>query len=135
MSHQLRFSELYQYDLSESSISIPVTLGYSKRQTTVDAKLDTGASYCIFQRFLGEDLGLNIESGYRQGISTATGSFVAYGHTVTLSVLGKEFDAMVFFAAEETFSRNVLGRAGCLNQLRVGIVDYEGKLYLARFDE
>jgi hypothetical protein len=29
----------------------------------------------------------------------------------------------------------VRGRVGWLNQLRVGLVDYEGKLYLSRYDE
>jgi hypothetical protein len=46
-----------------------------------------------------------------------------------------EFDAMVYFAENELFNRNVLGRRGAIENLQIGIIDYEGKLYLKRYDE
>jgi len=87
-----------------------------------------------FQRLYGEGLGLDIESGHRQQIGTATGVFTAYGHSVSLSVLSFEFDAMVYFAAEDSFKRDVLGRHGWMNRMTLGILDYEGELYLDRVD-
>lgn len=63
------------------------------------------------------------------------GSFDAYGHTLTLETLGYSFDVTVYFAAHESFTRNVLGRRGWLDQVRLGIVEYEGRLYLNRYDE
>jgi len=35
----------------------------------------------------------------------------AYGHIVTVNTFGYSFDSMVYFAAFETFTRNVLGDA------------------------
>jgi hypothetical protein len=52
---------------------------------------------------------------------------------LTLETLGYSFDVTVFFAADESFTRNVLGRRGWLNQVRLAIVEYEGKLYLSRY--
>ena len=63
------------------------------------------------------------------------GSFLAYGHAVTLSVRGFKFDIVAYFAADETFSRNVLGRHGFLDRLLIALDDYAGKLYLRRGDD
>ncbi|HMW00370.1 MAG TPA: aspartyl protease family protein, partial [Acidobacteriota bacterium] len=100
---------------------------------TFDAQVDTGASFCIFQRQYGEALGIDIECGDRVVVGTATGTFIVYGHMVTLSTVGLEFDSMVFFASHEGFSRNVLGRNGWLNKVRFGLIDYEGKLFLSQY--
>jgi hypothetical protein len=59
----------------------------------------------------------------------------AYGHTVTVETLGYSFDVTVYFAAHESFTRNVLGRRGWLDQVRLGLIEYEGKVYLSRYNE
>ena len=41
---------------------------------------------------------------------------------------------MVFFAEDENFRRNVLGRNGWLDRVVIGINDYDGKLYLSRYE-
>jgi hypothetical protein len=46
-----------------------------------------------------------------------------------------EFNAIAYFAQDESFDRQVIGRFGGLDNLRVGIVDYEGKLYLSDFND
>jgi hypothetical protein len=97
-----------------------------------DADVDTGSTCCIFNRGHAETLGLDVESGELTRFKTVTGSFDAYGHTVTL---GYSFDVTVYFAAEESFTRNVLGRRGWLDQVRLGLVEYESKLYLSRYNE
>src|SRR5690242_9936981 len=101
---------------------------------TVEAKIDTGSSYCIFQRKYGETLGLDVETGLLIKIATVTGNFIAYGHFVTISVLDYQFDSFLYFAADESFTRNVLGRHGWLDHFRIAIIDYEGKLYLNPYD-
>ncbi len=78
---------------------------------------------------------MTVESGSSLRFDTVVGSFEAYGHTLTLEALGYSFDVTVYFAAHESFTRNVLGRRGWLDQVRLGIVEYEGKLYLNRYDE
>jgi hypothetical protein len=82
---------------------------------------------------LGKQLGLDIETGIRQILGTATGTFVAYGHEVRLSVAEFQFDTMVFFASDAGIGRNVLGRFGWLDRVVLGLVDYEGRLYLSRY--
>ena len=65
MRHQLAFTELVNYDAGQPSITIPVTLSVSQTRVNCDAKVDTGSSNCIFARGVGEELGLDIESGLR----------------------------------------------------------------------
>ena len=84
---------------------------------------------------MGEQLGLTIENKYPQWFSTATGRFLAFGHEVTLQFAGIEFNALVYFAADASFNRNVLGRFGGLDHLRIGLVDYDGKLYLSKYGD
>lgn len=106
-----------------------------ERTVDVIAKVDTGATYCIFRHLYGELLGLNIESGVPENISTATGSFRAYGHELTLIVLGLEITGMFYFAEPETFTRNVLGQNGLLNRTKFGLIDYEGKMLLSNYND
>lgn len=42
---------------------------------------------------------------------------------------------MVYFAADDYFPRNLLGRHGWLDQVRVGVIDYEGLLFLSRYSD
>ena len=135
MAYELRFEELLQYNAGDSGITIPVTIRLHQDFVRFDAKLDTGATYCIFERAHGEQLGLDIESGRMERIGTAMGSFLTYGHAVTLSVSGFDFDIVAYFAADESFNRNVLGRHGFLGRLLIGLDDYAGKLYLRRGDD
>ena len=100
-----------------------------------DAKVDTGSSNCIFARNVGEGLGLDIETGLRLLVGTVTGTFVAYLHEVNLSLASFEFNGLVGFAEDKEFRRNVLGRRGFVEQIVLGLVDYEGTLYLSRYDE
>ncbi len=135
MAYQLDFEKLLTYDVGEPGISLETTLWLRQESVTLTAKIDTGASCCIFQRQFGEQLGFDIESGMRQVLGTATGTFLSYGHEVTLSVAAFQFDTMVFFAADAEINRNVLGRFGWLDQVVLGLIDYEGKLYLSRYSE
>jgi hypothetical protein len=131
MSYHLSFATLVQYDPGQPSITVAVTLSLSQDQINCEAKVDTGASLCIFARDLGEQLGLEVESGIRQLVGTVTGTFVVYLHEVNLAVAGLECSAFVGFAEDPGFQRNGLGRRGFLEQITLGLVDYEGQLYLS----
>jgi hypothetical protein len=135
MPYRLEFGHLLEYDTREVGISIPIRLSHGQSAEEIVAKLDCGASACIFERAHGEALGIVVESGHGETFSTATGAFDAYGHFVALQVEGYILDVMVFFAKDETFNRNVLGRTGFLDRLLVGLNDYAGKLYLNRLDD
>jgi hypothetical protein len=129
------FSQVYQYDTFLVGITVPVFLSAGITQTAFKAKIDTGASYCIFERKHAEVLGVDVESGDEIRISTATGYFTAFGHELTLSVLEIETVSTIYFAKEECFTRNVLGRQGWLDRVKLGLIDYEGKLLLSVYGE
>ncbi len=132
MPHELKFGKLHDYGASSPTdgITLTVELSVGHSLTELIASVDTGASFCIFERGYGTALGLDIEAGMMTRLRTATGTFDAFGHTLTLTTLGYSFDVMVYFAKDESFKRNVLGRRGWLDQVRLGIIEYEGKLYI-----
>ncbi len=116
-------------------LTLPVALSTGRNLVKFEAGVDTGASFCIFERGYGEALGLDVEAGMLTHVRTVTGSFDAYGHMLTLSTLGYSFDVIVYFAKDENFGRNVLGRRGWLDQVRLGLVDYESKLYISKYGD
>ena len=131
----VEFAETYQYDTRLVGITVPVFLFQETKNAAFKAKIDTGSSFCIFERKNGERLGIEIESGEEIQISTATGNFTAFGHELTMSVLEIETVSTVYFAKEESFTRNVLGRQGWLDRVKLGLIDYEGKLLLSSYGE
>lgn len=135
LSEQLTFDQVYLYDIRLAGISIPVKLQCGSVAIDVEAKLDTGSTNCVFKRDQGELLGIDVDSGLPQLMRTVAGDFLTYAHEVTLIVLGIETITTVYFAADENFSRNVLGRQGWLDRVRLGLVDYDGKLYLSAYDD
>lgn len=134
MNYDLSFEKLINYDSGKAGITLEVKLRLNQNSTIVEAKVDTGSTHCIFERKHGEILGFEIEAGERQSVSTSTGSFLTFGHWVTLITDDFLFDSMVFFARDENFKRNVLGRHGWLDRVIIGINDYDGKLYLSRYE-
>lgn len=99
----------------------------------LNAKLDTGSKFCIFQPRQAQFLKLDLLSGIPERIRTAAGSFCAYGHEITLTVGDLEWETTVYFAEPEDFPVNVVGRVGFLDHLQVGLVDYEQLLYLSPY--
>jgi hypothetical protein len=135
MIHRLSFRELVNYDPGLPGITVPVTLSVNRVRVDCEAKVDTGSTNCIFARDLGEELGLDIEAGLRLSVGTITGNFVAYLHEINMSLASFEFSGLIGFAEHKEFQRNVLGRRGFVEQIALGLIDYEGKLYLRRHDD
>lgn len=132
--YQLDFEKLAVYDSGKTGITVDVIVRLSDLSVNFEAKIDTGAEACIFARSLGEEIGIAVETGEQQKFSTVTGSFLTYGHSINLAVSDIEFDSYVFFADDENYNRNVLGRHGWLDRVIIAINDYEGKLYLSRYE-
>ena len=133
MAEEVSFDETYFYNTLKIGITVPVILQLNERLVEIEAKIDTGAENCIFERRHGETLGLEIESGAEKIFSTVTAPFVTYEHEITLNILGNEIFSTVYFAKEESFTRNVLGRQGWLDRVKLGLIDYEGKLLLSSY--
>ncbi len=133
MPQEIIFDVLHEYDTLETGIVVPATLKSGENFVDLKAKVDTGATFCVFERVHGLRLGLEIETGFPLRMTTATGAFDAFGHTINLSVLGIEIESTVYFAAEESFYLNILGRRGFLDRVKLGLIDYEGKLLLSAY--
>jgi hypothetical protein len=131
----VEFAESYQYDTRLVGITVPAFLNYGGKIVEIKTKVDTGSSYCIFQRKHAENLGIEVESGEYERINTATSGFDAYGFELSLKVLDIETVSTVYFASDENFTRNVLGRQGWLDRVKLGLIDYEGKLLLSAYGE
>jgi predicted aspartyl protease len=132
MAETIEFDKTYLYNVG---ISVSVKLFCANKDVEFVAKIDTGSTYCVFQRLHGELLGLEIENGIPVEIGTATGSFSAYGHEVTLNVLGIETVSTVYFAESDSFDRNVLGRIGWLDRVKFGLIEQENKLLLSEYQK
>ncbi|CAN5378389.1 hypothetical protein BH10ACI1_BH10ACI1_28980 [soil metagenome] len=135
MSYQLDFEKLVPFDINQDGICLDAEIRYRDASVKINAKIDTGATYSIFERHFGEYLGLMIEDGMRQRFGTATSDFYAYGFRVTLITADIEFNSMVFFAEDKNFTKNVLGRITWLDNLVFGLIDYEGKIYLSKYGD
>ena len=131
MSYQLTFTSVHNY--GTEAVIVPIELEFAGKLVRTDAFVDTGATFCVFKRELATALDIDVESGTVLRFSTVTGAFEAYGHIVTVKTFGYSFDVLVYFAAFEAFTRNVLGRRGWLDQVQIGLVEYESTLYLNRY--
>lgn len=134
MAETLTFAKTHLYDIRKSGITLPAALAVGDKIIEFEAKLDPGSSLCVFPRRYGEQLGFDIESGEHQRIGTVMGGFDAFGHWATLAVLGYEYETTVYFAKYYDFDRNILGRQGWLDRVRLGLIDYDGKLYLSDYN-
>ena len=135
MAESIEFAKSFLYDAGQNGITVPVEIKLSGKTAAFDAKIDTGSTNCIFARKYGEEIGIEIENGLPKPVRTAAGGFMTYEHEVTLSVLGYDFDVLVCFAADTDFQTNVLGRYGFLMQIKLGIIDYEGKILIGYYSE
>ena len=133
MAEVLEFDLVHEYSLYKIGITVEASLRNGDLSVDVDARIDTGSTYCIFERHYAERLDLEIESVAPIEIGTATGSFRAFGHELTLAVLGIETVSTVYFAESDYFDRNVLGRIGWLDRVKLGLIEREGKLFLSEY--
>ena len=109
MAEILEFDIVHHYSIYKVGITVEATLQNGDFSVDIDVKIDTGSTYCVFERHYGERLDLDIESGNLVELSTATANFRAFGHELSLTVLGVETTATVYFAEE--LSRTTCGKS------------------------
>ncbi|MCI0489031.1 MAG: hypothetical protein L0229_20760 [Blastocatellia bacterium] len=132
--HQISYSICHRYTRTNHGITIRVSLGRGGFIEPAEAKVDTGAEYCLFSREIGEALHIDIESGLPKTFGTLTGTLEAFGHEVTLQSFHLCFQSFVYFAKEKGLPRNLLGSIGWLRNLKLGLVDHDEFLYLDHYD-
>lgn len=135
MPFQVSFTRREKYSSLATGINLETTLRFGNIFINCEAKVDTGAEVCLFQRAIGEALDIPIENGVKKRLETLTGVLTAYGHEVILELLGLQLQTVVYFAESDEVRRNLPGRQGWLQLIRLGIVDYDSELYLSLYDE
>ena len=128
----LEFDADLEYEATSAGILVPIRLVRGDRSVELRARLGTGASDCLFDRFYSDILGLT-EAGVEREYRTVTGSFKAFGHEVVIETLGLEWSATVFFQEMGNPAHAFVGRRGWLDRVRLGIVHYEQKLFLGQY--
>jgi hypothetical protein len=130
----LEFGQIHRYVPGADGIAMRVALKSGGEVADFIAYIDTGANSCLFERKHGEMLKLEIEAGDRRVFRSVTGEVEAFGHIVEVEVLGLKVESMVYFFGDERINKNLLGRIGWLDRIRLGLVDHDGELYLASYD-
>lgn len=131
MSFSLEFQKKETYQSLDAGITIEVVLSYGGREQPCPAKVDTGADCCLFNRTLADVLEIDLETGYRQNFSTLGGGIIAYAHPIELETLGLRFQSYVYFAENYAVTRNLLGRQGWLQLVKLGLDYYPSEIYLS----
>ena len=131
----LDFDVEYRYVSTPEGIHIPIRLVLADRAVDLTARLDTGAADCVLDRFFADVLAIDVESGVRQVYRTVAGSFVAYGHEMTIRTLGLEWSATVYFYEATGRQNSFIGRRGWLDRVRLALVHFDERIYLAPYDK
>jgi len=131
--YQLEFTTAHSYGSDREGISVPVLLKSGANSVRIAASIDTGATFCIFRNELAEALGLDFTNAAPQRFRTAMGTFEAFGHDVEITVLGVTTFSTVYFFADASINKNVLGRVGWLDRVRLALIDHDGTLYVAPY--
>ena len=126
----LQFSDVYCYASQADVVAIPILLRCGESTVKLIASLDTGASSCVFAANIAEALNIDITAGVPSKFRTANSSFDAYGHEVEIVAFGVTTYATVYFFADPHIRKNVLGRNGWLDRVRLGLVHHENLIYL-----
>jgi hypothetical protein len=134
----LSFSDSVPYGRREHAArSIVVQIRLSADTTVawdVDARVDSGSSFCVFGRQWADLMGLDWEAGEPLEISTAAGTFYAHLHEVTIQLLDFKWTAWVAFAEWDTMppspARDVLGLNGFFDHFLLAIDDTAEMIYL-----
>lgn len=129
--YRLDFQKKETYNSQNTGISIKTVLRYGDAETICSAKVDTGSEICLFEREIGEFLEIDIESGYKKRLATLTGTLYAYGHQIELETLDLKFETFVYFAEDYFVRRNLLGRQGWLQLVRLGLSDYDNEIFIS----
>lgn len=134
MAYELTYTEVVSYPDKDGGILLYVTLSHAGLRATAEAVVDSGGSVCLFGREIGVALGLDVETGIPNRLFSLGGPIDCFGHEVTLETVGLTFQSIVYFAKHPNLPRNILGRQGWLRNLKIGLVDYENKLYLGKYE-
>ena len=99
-SHAFNYAWLARYG---RGVFLEVTLVANSHVTPIiRVRVDSAASFCVFGRQWADVLALDWGAGDPVIIGTATGTFSAYRHDITIHLLDYEWTAGIAFAEWDT---------------------------------
>lgn len=129
---ELKFS--YQLIRGKLFPIIPVTLKYGDQEIRIEALVDAGANFSIFDAKVAKLLGINLEEGDKICPIGIGGHICAYLHDITMTVDNITIQTKVAFSAEFAVSLNIIGRQGFFDKFIVCYDDIDGNLLLRTRD-
>ena len=94
---------------------IPIELLYEDKRLRYAALIDSGADFCIFDAEIGEQLGINIQSGTKEifGGIQEKGGATAFLHKITINIGGWDHPVTVGFSSDiAKHGFGILGQRG-----------------------
>jgi predicted aspartyl protease len=109
---------------------LPVRLAYRAKSTTVVGLIDTGASDCLFDCDVAEDLGINLKDTDREKEYFGIGnqSVIGYVHEIQFQIQGfSEWIEMDAGFLETRLPYPLLGQSGFFDNYEVTLKRYRGR--------
>jgi hypothetical protein len=137
-SHLLSFEAAFDYApwaWASRGVFVPITLGEGANSSQIiDVRVDSASTYSVFGRQWADLLDLDWDAGDVLTISTASGTFRARLHEVTVSLLDWQWSVWAAFAEWDTAPpsprRDVLGLTGFFDHFVVAIDDLAQIIFL-----
>lgn len=95
---------------------IPVILA-GKEETY--ALVDSGASLSLFEAWVAERIGIEVEKGKKRFLTGIGGRVLAYEHLVPMKVAEVEFNCRIAFTRELKVSLNLLGQDNFFDKFNI----------------
>ena len=114
-------SEAFPRRHSANRPVIPVTLVNGNKNIQYLALIDSGADLCIFHAEIGEQIGIDIESGKKQEFDGIAGEkMTAFFHNIEIEVGGYRLPCYAGFSKELTkMPYGILGQQGFFDMFYV----------------
>src|SRR3989344_8378698 len=107
---------------------IPISLTENGKLIQMRAYVDPGASYSLFHAKVVEILGLDVE-GILYELVVGDGDILkVYLHSVTVSLVGKEFKVMIGFSKNIGVGFNILGRKDIFDKFNICFNDKDKEI-------
>jgi len=129
-------SEAFPKRRSATRPVIPVTLINGDRKVTNLAIIDSGADLCIFHSEIGEQIGIDIESGKPLIFNGITKEqLTAYFHDIKIGIGGYEYDCYAGFSKDlSNMPYGLLGQVGFFDLFNIAFDYKRGRIELTSRD-
>ncbi|MBI1928385.1 retropepsin-like domain-containing protein [Candidatus Poribacteria bacterium] len=137
MNRQLRrYFVKYRYAGARLSPVLRFGLTHNQKTTTIEAYVDTGASFSIFFPSVAQRLDLDYRSGRLTYVRVGDGGLIpVYLHRLSVHIGHFSFQATVGFSDRLGVGFNLLGRQDIFEQLAFTFNDKYGFLIIADADD